>query len=420
MAHLRLGTLILVALVAGACGPETTDEGPITIGVIVSTSGDLAPVGDHLTKAVQLARNEVNSAGGLLGGRMIELDVRDDQTNPDVAALRAAELIDEAHVVGIIGSLASSASLRVGESALPAAVPQISCCSTSPDLTNAQPETERYFFRTVPSDLAQALVIARQAGTLTCTRLAIMHLNDAYGTPFGAAIRENYLALNPTGTVVVEVPFAPGRPDYSAEVQQIADATPDCVALVAFVTSGGSILRAWSTLAGRPAVTWIGTDGIRDDGIAAAAGGAVNVDGVVGTAPITAPDTPAYADFAANYSAAFGTETGIFGGNQYDAAMLLLLAIEAAGSTEGPAIRDALYRIANDETGSQPFFGPGQVRQALARIQEGIDVNYEGASGPVNIDSFGNVLTDYEIWRYNGATSAFERIGVVPVSELGP
>lgn len=403
-----------------ACTAPTMPEEPVRIGVIVSTTGDLGAVGDHLTKAVQLVEREVNAGGGLLGGRNVEIVVRDDQTNPDVAEMQAHDLIEQEHVVGIIGSLASSASLRVADVANAAHIPQVSCCSTSQSLSTAQPEADRYFFRTVPSDLLQAVVIAKQANTRGCMRLGILHLNDAYGQPFGDAIRSNYEAITTSGAVVAEVPFMPGRPSYADEVQMLADANPDCVALVAFPDSGGFILRDWHSLTSPPEVTWMGTDGIRDPGLVTAAGDPAFVDGVTGSAPIIAPTTQTYNEFAASYDAAFGAETGIFGGNQYDAAVLLVLAIEAAGSTEGPAVRDALFGVSRDDSGNDPFFGPGEVPQAIARLHDGTDIDYVGASGPVDFDTFGDVVTDYEIWRYDAASSSFVQDGVVRASDLVP
>lgn len=425
MLHVRRlpwsAALFTALLSASACSGPPMQEGPVRIGVIVSLTGDLGAVGDHLTKAVQLAAREANAAGGLLDGRPVEIIVRDDQTEPEIAEAAARELIEQEGVVGIVGSLASSASLRVAEVAYAAQVPQVSCCSTSSALTTAQPETDRYLFRTVPSDLLQASIIAEQADrALMCSRLAILHLDDAYGQPFGDSIRANFEANSATGSVVIQVAFPPGRPSYADQVRMVADANPDCIALVAYPDSGGFILRDWHALSTRPTVTWIGTDGIRDPGLATAAGDRSVVDGVMGTAPIIAPTTQTYNDFAANYNASFGAETGIFGGNEYDAAVLMMLAIEAAGSTDGTAVRDALFRVSRDDSGSDPFVGAGEIPRGLMRIRSGSDIDYVGASGDVDFDGFGDIVTDYEIWRYDAARDSFVRDSVVRASEINP
>lgn len=411
----KLAALSL-ALAMVSCGDEqgSVRDEPIIIGVIVSLSGALGSVGDHLAKSAQLAAREINAAGGLLGGRQIELIVVDDRTQPDQAARVAEELLAQG-AVGIIGSLSSSATEEVQAITAAAQVPQISCCSTSQNLTSIQPADDRYLFRTAPSDTVQARVLARLAVDSACARVAILHINDAYGEPFAEGITQS-LTSEPTVDVVEVVPFVGGRSNYDAEVEAVASANPDCVALVAFPDDGGEILRAWNNLGSPPPVTWIGTDGLKDPGFPTAAGDASFVDGVIGTAPIVAPDTRSANAFAASYEVTFGEEPGIFGGNQYDATVLLALAIQKAGTTEGSAVRDALYEVANLDD-SEPTVFSGQMPRALGVLEEGGDVDYEGASGSVNFDPSGDVTTDYEIWTYD-TVDGFTRIDVISAMDL--
>lgn len=403
----------------GPAGPGVGDE-PIRIGVIVSLTGGLGSVGEHLAQAAQLVEREVASSGGLLGGRPVQLIIVDDRTEPSQAGELARRLIEEDGVVAIIGSLASSATLAVQAVSAPLGVPTVSCCSTSQALTGVQPADDRYLFRTVPSDLLQSVVTARYAAE-NCQRLAVLHLDDEYGNPFGEAIETRFLALKSSEQeFVLRLPYPGMRPNYSSQVAMVAAANPDCVALVAFPAEGGAILRDWAALTTKPDVTWIGSDGIKDPGFPMAAGSPSIVDGVIGTAPITEPGTAAYNTFARNFVATFGDEdmdgAGIFGGNQYDAAMLVVLAIEAAGSTDGAAIRDALFEVSRGET--DPFFEPGDLTDALQSIRDGRDINYEGASGPVDFDSFGDVVADYEIWRYDASERSFVRSSIVRASDL--
>jgi ABC-type branched-subunit amino acid transport system substrate-binding protein len=120
----------------------------VRIGVITSLTGGLESFGPGWRDAALLAAQEVNAAGGVLEGRLIEIVVADDQTNADVGRSAATRLIEEDGVVALIGAASSSVSLQVAEVAFAAEVPQVSCCSTSPDLTTAQPESDRYLFRT--------------------------------------------------------------------------------------------------------------------------------------------------------------------------------------------------------------------------------------------------------------------------------
>ncbi|MEM9070403.1 MAG: ABC transporter substrate-binding protein [Myxococcota bacterium] len=412
---LALATLLAVS--CGSDGPGIRGE-PIRIGVIVSQTGPLAPVGEHLANSAILAAREINAAGGLLGGRPVELIIKDDQTDAIQAAAVTTELLQEDQVVAVVGPLGSEASAAAQEVTFAAQVPQVSCCSTSQELTGLQPESDRYLFRTVPSDLLQTIVVTRYAREIGCTRLAVLHQADTYGDPFGEGIEERFSAAG--GEVVLRQPFPLGRPSYSTEVNAIADANPDCIALVAFPVDGGTILSEWAALSSPPDVTWIASDGLKDPGFVTAAGSASAVDGVLGTAPITEPETRFFNTYAADFEATFGSEVGIFGGNQFDAMASLLLAIEAAGSTDGTAIRDALFRVTNPDAAAprEDVVGPGDLATALRSIRAGNEIDYEGASGPINIDSFGNTLSNYEIWRYEEATDDFLREDVIQASEI--
>jgi ABC-type branched-subunit amino acid transport system substrate-binding protein len=410
----RVLSVLVAAALSASCGdPDPGVRGePIRIGVIVSLTGGLGTIGPHLAKSAQLAAREVNATGGLLGGRRVELVIVDDQTSPEQAGVVASELLQQG-VVGIVGSLASGASLVVQEQTAAAQVPQVSCCSTSPGLTTAQPENDRYLFRTVPSDLLQSVLVARQAEQAACERLAILHLDDSYGNPFRDAIE-----ANATVPVVASVAFLAGQGNYTAQLMELANANPDCVALVAFVEEGARILSGWAALPSRPEVTWIGTDGIKDSSLPTLAGSPDFVDGVTGTAPIVEPLTQTFNSYAALYEATYSEPVGIYGGSQYDAMALLLLAIEQAGSEDGTAIRDALFEVSRSEGTSDRPFGPGQLGLALQRIRSGAAVNYEGAAGSVDFDGFGNVISDYEIWRYDAEMRAFIRTATVPASTL--
>ena len=219
---------------------------PIKIGLVISRSGALGGDGPGWEDASRLAALEVNAAGGLLGGHPVELIVVDDETNTGDADFHTAlanELIGDG-VVGVVGAAASSISLGVAAVLTPARIPQISCCSTSDRVTafnEALAPEGRFLFRTIAPDSLQSLVVALTAEALACTNVAILHLNDDYGQPFGEAIEA---ALRADGvTVAIRVPYMEGQPSYATEVGMIMAAAPDCVALVAFPGSGGTILR---------------------------------------------------------------------------------------------------------------------------------------------------------------------------------
>ena len=404
-----------------ACGGDPTlPDGtlaPVKVGVVTSLSGGLRSLGPGWRDAALLAEQEANAAGGVLPGRLVEMVVADDATDPSMGRAAAERLVMEEGVAAIIGAASSSVSLEVAAISGPASVPQISCCSTSPLLTTVDQDVG-YFFRTVPSDELQAKVLVQIARTrFMCMRLAVMHLSDDYGTPFGAAIGQEFMGAG--GTVAIDVPFADERASYAAEVGMVAAAAPDCIALVGYPESAGTIVRDYNELATPPTVTWIGTDGVRADGFITAAGDPSFVDGFYGTAPREQVGGGRDA-FVARYRATFGADPVIFGASQYDAAMLILLAIAKAGSTDGEAIRTALFDVsAPNGDMTDMVVQPGLMREGIATVRSGGDVDYFGAGGDVDFDAEGNVLGDYELWQYDAASGAFQSVETIRAEDIG-
>ncbi len=421
MARFAAGAGCLAACALLGCSSEPSlPEGtyaPVKVGVVTSLSGGLESLGPGWAQAALLAEQEANSAGGVLPGRLVQLVVADDGTDPAIGRAAAARLVDDG-VVAVVGAAGSDVTLSVAEVTGPARVPQISCCSTSPMLTDLQGAGDRYLFRTVPSDELQAEVLVETAREdLGCTRLAILHLDNNYGRPFGEAIAQSFTGSG--GTVVSTVAFQDERASYDEEVRAVAAATPGCIAIVGYPESAGAIVRDWHSLASPPDVTWIGTDGVRADGFVAAAGDPSLVDGFMGTAP-KEQSGGRREDFVARYQTAFDAAPVIFGSSQYDAAALAVLAIARAGSTDGTRIRDALYEVSRPNSDdSDRVIQPGQLAEGIAAVRAGEDVNYDGAGGAVDLDEYGNVLGDYEIWRYDAASGTFQTIDTVTAGEIG-
>jgi ABC-type branched-subunit amino acid transport system substrate-binding protein len=401
-----------------ARGASVSDEGPIRIGVVMPQTGTLGTDGQLWLKGIQLATQEINAAGGPLPGRPVELVVLDSRTDSMVAVTEAQRAVDDEGVVAIIGDAGSGGTLAIYTSVTAAAgVPQVSCCATSPSLTDASTSTpleDRFFFRTAPSDALQGQVVARIADDQMCTRLAILHIDDAYGAPFAAAIQAEFTRLG--GSVVATVPFVDERPSYTAEVTTVAMANPECVALIAYPETAGTILRDYGRLSMAPAVLWIGTDGLRSDTFVNEVGSTLLASiQFYGAAPITQPMGPVYESFADRHRAAFGMEPGPFVSNNYDAAALLYLGIARARSTGGRAIMESVRALGAP---SGVIVRVGDLSEALERLQAGGEINYEGASGSVDVNDAGDVRTDYEVWRVTTDGTAIEQTRTILATEL--
>lgn len=414
-----VAALFGVSAIAGCRGatlpPGSTE--PIRVGVVLTLDLD----GIAYREAIELATREVNAAGGALPGRPIELLVAESMNDPDRAVMEAQRLLDEG-AVAILGDGGSTNTLAIArEVTTPGRIPHLSCSATSPNLTalNAAEDPEdRFFFRTAPSDVNQATVLTTVAiDDASCARVVLLHQNDDYGTPIATALAADLRAASIT--VAATIPYTFGQPSYTSEVAMAIAATPDCVAILGYPQEAGLIIRAWGTASG-PSVRWIGTDALFTPMFVSEAGSAAVIDGFLGTAPQTAPATPEYGDFAGRLRAAFARpadfEPEQYTASCYDAAALLYLAIAEAGSTDGDALRDALRRVSRTASGT--VVRATDLARAIDLLAAGDAVNYEGASGSVDFDDQGDVVTDYIVWRFVASTSTFTELRTVLAGDL--
>jgi len=415
--------VIAIAGCRGATLPPSASE-PVRIGVVLPQSGGLAADGQAWVRGVMLAIDEINAAGGVLGGRRVEPLVVDSATESS-AGVTGAQSVIGMGAVAVIGDGGSGNTLAIYQMVTQmAGVPQISGSATSTSLTMAtssMPASERYFFRTAPPDGYQAQVVDHIATTIitpACQNLAVLYQNDAYGMPLAQGIMTHFAGH---GTIAVMQSFTPSQASYATEVMAVIAAMPDCVALIAYPQDAGVILRDWVTSHGMtmlPNVHWIGTDGLDSQDFITQAAMSPLLDGFVGSSPLTTPMTPEFDALAARYQAAYGRDPENFVANYYDATALVLLAIERAGSTNGSDVRDALRAIGGGS--GTTLAHAASLREALAAMEGTTTLlDYVGASGPITFDANGDTVAPYEIWQITGSSAPMlSQLAVVQAGDL--
>lgn len=199
-------------LALAACGG--TESGPVRIGVTGSFSD---PIGTPMQLAAELAADEINAAGGI-GGRRLELVIRDDYADPDSAVFIATDLY-ESGVSAVIGHLFSGMSLAAAPvyNGGPAPVAAISPSSSSPELTTAGD----YTFRICPSDLEHGSALAHWIHErLHLARGAVLYLNDQYGRGIRQTFVGEFLRLG--GQLESVDPYLGATPDVGAYLDRLA------------------------------------------------------------------------------------------------------------------------------------------------------------------------------------------------------
>ena len=214
---------------AGATSPT-----PLTIGTLLPETGNLAFLGPPEVAGVQLAINDINAAGGVLGQQVALVTGDSGDASTDTATQTVDRLL-QAGVNAIIGAASSGVSLTVIDTITQAGVMQISPANTSDQFTTYN--DQNLYFRTAPPDLLQARALAdliEQDGNNT---VGILATNDPYGTGLAENTKNNLVADGLPQNSIKSVIYDPQAANYDAEVQQMTDFSPDAVVVIGFEES---------------------------------------------------------------------------------------------------------------------------------------------------------------------------------------
>jgi len=362
---------------------------PVKIGLLLDLTGALEAYGKPIQNGALLAAEQINAAGGPLG-RKLELVPRDSQTDPTAGIDAAKKLVELDRVVAIVGALSSGVTIPVATSVtIPSGIVQISPASTSPQMTDLQDDD--LIFRTCPSDALQGKVSGRLAKELGFHTVATIYVNNPYGSglskTFSQALSEH------GGQVVAAVAYEEGRPSYRGEIGQALKGKPQALALFSYPENGVTIMRQALELGftGK----FLLADGMKAPEVVHNVG-AQYLKGTYGTTPGTR-ESGAKARFVEAYTKRFGEKPPKpYIDNCYDAIAVLALAVHRARSSDPRALRDALRQVANPPGDS---IEPGDFKKAFALLGEGRKVSYRGASGEIDFDANGDVVTPIEVWK---------------------
>lgn len=398
----RTATIAAAAAVMVAGGTAVqADDGPLKLGALMPMTGDLQAYGQTSLNGIELAAQEINSAGGVLGEDM-EIELGDTQTNPQSGIDAAKKLVSIEGVSGIVGALSSGVTIPVAQSVTSKeGVPQISGASTSPVITDL--DDDDFMFRTVPSDAFQGRALAEVVAEDGMSSVSILYVNNDYGE----GLAESFAAAfeGHGGTVEESNAFEQGNASYRGEVSGAAEGDPEALLVIGYPESGVTILR--QALEGGHFDRFVFTDGLKAPEIIESVGAEV-LEGSFGTAPEALTDTDAAEHFRTAYESEYGeVPPKPFIDTAYDATWVLALAAQAAGSTDGEAVRDALRDVANPP-GEQIL--PGEWEKAMELLADGEDINYSGASGSVDFDDNGDVSGTFAHWVIRDGEITTEKV----------
>ncbi|HEY9851130.1 MAG TPA: ABC transporter substrate-binding protein [Leptolyngbyaceae cyanobacterium] len=381
----------------GAANPNTNGQG-LKIGSLLPSTGDLSSIGQPMLQAIPLVVEKVNQCGGV-NGQPVTLIYEDDQTDPKAGAAAMTKLTEVDKVAGVVGSFASSVSSAAVDIAARNKVVLISPGSTSPVFTERakKGDFQGYWARTAPSDVYQAPALAKLAFDKGFKRVSTIVINNDYGVGFEKEFVKAFKQLG--GTVINEdkpVRYDPKGTTFNSEAAAAFAGKPDAVAAILYGDETGSLVLKSAYEQGlSKGITVMLTDGAYSPQFPAQVGknseGKYILANAIGTVP--GANGNALKELAALWKEKKGREVDAFVPHSWDAAALLMLAAQAAKTNTGEGIQSKLREVAN---------GPGEevsdVCQALDLLRQGKDINYQGASGNVDIDGYGDVVGAYDIW----------------------
>jgi len=325
--------LVLTGCNKPAAGPDASAD-IIKVGEFASLTGSEATFGQSSHHGTQLAVDQLNAAGGVLG-KKIQLLTEDNQSQAGQSATVVRKLISSDGVVAILGEVASSRSLEAAPICQQNKVPMISPSSTNPKVT----ETGDCIFRVCFIDPFQGTVMANFAGKrLQLKNVAILtDVKSDYSVGLTKFFKEGFLAAG--GKIAVEQNYSGGDKDFNAQLTAIKAANPDGLFVPGYYTEVGLIALQAKQL--NLAFPMFGGDGWESSSLVPIGGAALEGD-YFSTHFSPQDTTPAVQAFAKDFLAKFHEPSDAMAALGYDSLMLLADAIKRAGTTEGTKVREAL------------------------------------------------------------------------------
>jgi len=341
-AQFSLAAVLAAALLLAGCnkpaGPGAAGE-TIKVGEYASLTGSEASFGQSSHKGTQLAIDELNASGGVLG-KQFQLITEDNQSQAGQSATAVRKLISSDNVVAVLGEVASSRSMEAAPICQENKIPMISPSSTNPKVT----ETGDYIFRVCFIDPFQGTVMANFGRkTLKLNSAAILSdVKSDYSVGLAKFFKEGFLASG--GSIIAEEKYSGGDKDFNAQLTAIKAANPDGIFVPGYYTEVGLIALQAKQLGIN--VPIFGGDGWESSALVQIGGAAL--EGDYFSTHFSPEDTsPAVQSFVKNFKQKYNETPDAMAALGYDSAMILADAMKRAGSTDGAKVRDALAATKN-------------------------------------------------------------------------
>lgn len=382
---------------------EDGGDGVLKIGTLLPETGDLAFLGPPEFAGTELAVQEINDAGGVLGADVEITQGDSGDTNTEIAKTTTTkELADGVDV--IVGAASSGVSFTVIDQITSANVIQISPANTSPDFTCY--DDNGMYFRTAPSDVLQGRVLADALIEEGAESVFIIARQDPYGEGLQRYTKE---ALEESGVDVETSLYDTNASEFAAEVDEMSSFNADAYVVVGFAESDQILKEMITKGIGPDAKIVYGTDGNIGNALGENFPGG-ELKGMKGTLP-SAELTDEFRDRMLEVDSELTDFT--YGPESYDAVIITALAAEVAESDDPVAIANELNGVTRDGEKCTNF------ADCVALIKDGKDIDYDGAGGPYTFGPAGEPTeASFAIQEYGDDSQIDESLTVYRFAKI--
>lgn len=332
---IRITSFLIILIVLFSLGCAKNDGKEVKIGVVLPLTGSAAVWGQNAKMGLEIALEEVNSAGGVKG-KLIKLIFEDSQSDPTKAVSSLQKLISTDKVQVVIGDIASSSVLAMAPIAEKSKVVLISPGASNPDISKAG----EYIFRNWQSDALEGEVDAKFAyERMGYRKMSVLYVNNAYGTGLKTVFEQSFKMMG--GKILTSEPFEQGDTDMKSQLNKIAAQKSDAIYMPGYPPEMAIALKQSKELGIR--TQYLSVQAFDDPKILQTAKESAN--GVIFSVPRPPdPSNPIVNNFKSKYKQRFNREPGVCSDTGYDALKIIVWAIDHS-SISGSEIQKQLLKL---------------------------------------------------------------------------
>jgi branched-chain amino acid transport system substrate-binding protein len=332
---------VVLSIVALSAGPAAAAD-TIKVGAILAVTGPASFLGAPEAKTLEMLTEEINAKGGI-GGRKIELIIKDSGASPEKAVSFAKQLIDEEKVFAIIGPSTSGETMKIKDIAETGKTLLLSCAAAEPIVN----PVAKWVFKTPQMDRDAVIRIFNDLKKKGLTKVALLSANTGFGNAGKGQVEK--LAPEHGITIVENISYDAKATDLTAEVTKVKAANAQALINWSIEPAQSIVIKNARQIGitapiyqshGFGNINYVKAAGAAAEGVVFPAGRLLVAD----TLPAKHPQKAVLVDYKTKYEAKFKEDVSTFGGHAYDALMILVKAVEKGGA-DRDKVRDAVENL---------------------------------------------------------------------------